>query len=95
MVILFDRGYLDHFAYVSKERYDSFLQSTKTDLDAVRDERYDMVVHMVTAANGAPSHYTLENNAARSEGIELAIELDNKIKGVWNGHPNHVYFHFM
>ena len=35
--------------------------------------RYDLVLHLVTAANGAEKYYTLENNAARSESVELAI----------------------
>ena len=30
--------------------------------------RYDCVLHMITAADGAEAHYTLENNATRTEG---------------------------
>lgn len=33
----------------------------------------------VTAANGAESYYTTANNAARTEGIEQARELDDKV----------------
>ena len=33
----------------------------------LRDYRYDLVLHLVTAANGAEKYYTLENNAARKE----------------------------
>ncbi len=32
----------------------------------LRDNRYDAVIHLVTAANGAENHYNL-NNAARYE----------------------------
>ncbi len=41
----------------------------------------------VTAALGAEQFYTLENNLARSEPIELARELDDKCSKAWIGHP--------
>lgn len=37
--------------------------------DAAVLARYDMVVHLVTAADGAQEYYTLANNAARTEDI--------------------------
>lgn len=48
----------------------------------LRDERYDQIVHMVTSAQGAESFYQLANNSARSEGLELARELDAKVAQV-------------
>lgn len=89
-VILFDRGYLDNFAYISREARDLVLADTGVDLETMRDSRYDMIVHLVTAANGAEDKYTTANNKARTEGIAQAIEVDNKIKGAWTGHPNHM-----
>jgi hypothetical protein len=47
---------------------------------------------MVTAADGAASHYTLENNAARSESAEQARELDKKTQKAWLGHAHHYVF---
>ena len=94
-VIVYDRGYLDDIAYMSKEAYEFFVKTTGVSVEEIRDTRYDMVVHMVTAANGAPDHYTLANNKARTEGIEEAIAIDNRIKEVWNGHPNHMYQKFI
>jgi len=44
----------------------------------LRDARYDQVIHMVTAANGAEPFYQLSNNPSRSEGLELARERDCK-----------------
>jgi hypothetical protein len=40
----------------------------------------------VTAANGAEKYYTTTNNAARTEGIEQAKELDEKVKHAWIAH---------
>lgn len=53
----------------------------------LRDNRYDQIIHLVTAANGAEQFYTLENNTARTESIELARELDEKCAKAWVGHP--------
>jgi hypothetical protein len=52
---------------------------------------YDIVIHMVTAAKGAEKYYTLANNAARKEDLEVAIELDRKLCSVWCNHPNFFY----
>jgi len=49
-----------------------------------------MVLHLVTAADGAEKFYTLENNQARSETPEVARIVDRKTQMVWNGHPYHV-----
>jgi Tfp pilus assembly protein PilE len=42
----------------------------------LRDKRYDVVLHLVTAADGAEKFYTLENNAARYEDVPTAIKVD-------------------
>jgi AAA domain len=90
-ILVYDRGYLDNMAYMTKEGKDLYVKITGVNLEEIRDSRYDMVIHMVTAANGAADAYTLSNNKARSEGIQQAIEIDNKIKDAWVGHQNHVY----
>ncbi|KAJ3038347.1 hypothetical protein HDV00_000768 [Rhizophlyctis rosea] len=54
----------------------------------IRDNRYDCVVHLVTAAKGAEPFYTLENNRVRSEGLELARERDDLCMSAWIGHPS-------
>ena len=38
-------------------------------LDKLRDKRYDLVIHMSTAADGAEKYYDLSSNKARSENI--------------------------
>lgn len=57
-------------------------------LVTLRDRRYDRVIFLSSAANGAEPFYTLENNAARHEGIELARNLDKKTLEAWTGHPH-------
>lgn len=43
---------------------------------SLRDSRYNQVVHMMSAARGAEKFYHLDNNPARSEGLDLAKKLD-------------------
>jgi hypothetical protein len=46
----------------------------------LRDYRYEAVVHMVTAADGAKDFYSDETNEARYESSEEAIAKDNKLR---------------
>jgi len=41
--------------------------------------RYDLVLHLVTAAHGAEKFYTRSNNATRKETPEQARALDDKM----------------
>lgn len=43
------------------------------------------MIHMVTAADGAESFYTLQNEA-RYESVEQAIEVDGKLRNAYIGH---------
>ena len=53
----------------------------------LRNERYDAVLHICTAAKGAEDFYTLYNNKCRSESVEVARDVDDRILAVWQGHP--------
>ena len=53
VVILIDRGLLDGSAYVSRMEWEAIMDDLKMSLVMLRDNRYDAVVHMVTAADGA------------------------------------------
>ena len=48
----------------------------------------DCVIHLVSAAKGAESFYSLDNNEARSEDLAHARELDEKVMNSWNGHAS-------
>ncbi|KAI8893182.1 AAA domain-containing protein [Globomyces pollinis-pini] len=87
-VIICDRGAMDPSAYMPREDWLRVLEDLKLDEVNLRDNRYDCVVHLVTAAKGAEAFYTLENNATRTEGIELAMSLDDSIMNAWVGHAS-------
>lgn len=87
VIIIYDRGLMDNSAYISDNEFNSLLDINHlTKLELM--DRYDMVIHLVTAADGAEEFYTLENNEARSEGIEEAKKLDRKTMTAWQGHQN-------
>lgn len=53
----------------------------------LRDNRYDCVIHMRSAAVGAESFYTTKGHSCRSEPVEVARELCNNVLTAWMGHP--------
>ncbi len=88
VLIIADRGTMDISAYMEPTLWQALLDELGLSEVKLRDARYDAVIHMVTAAIGAEEFYTTENNAARTETIEEARILDNKIMRAWTGHPN-------
>lgn len=86
-LIVYDRAECDVRAYIDDELWGAMLQEKGLSLNDVRDS-YDLVCHLVTAADGAPEHYTLANNAARSETPEQAITADRSTMRAWFGHPH-------
>lgn len=89
LVLLCDRGTKDFGAYVNREDYLKVLESLGLN-DQMLRERYRAVLHLVTAANGAEQFFTLANNEARTESLELARSLDERTLSAWHGHPHHI-----
>jgi len=88
-VIICDRGLMDGSAYVSREVFADILSYANLDIVQARDNRYDAVFHLVTAAIGAETFYSNETNSTRLETIEQAAALDVKLQAAWSGHPHH------
>lgn len=86
-LIVCDRGALDNKAYIDSEEFARILEELSlSEIDLL--SRYQAVLHLVTAANGAEEFYTLANNDARSESTEEARILDQKTMNCWIGHSN-------
>ena len=49
-----------HFLVISKEKWESMMLKNGLNYVDLRDNRYNQIVHMVSAANGAEEFYTLE-----------------------------------
>jgi hypothetical protein len=50
--------------------WQALLDETGWSTIQLRDRRYEAVIHLVTAADGAEEFYTSENNEARYESID-------------------------
>ena len=89
VVILHDRGVIDALAYTDVEDVVKIFRRNHTTLNALMN-RYDAVIHMITAADGAEEAYLANqaNNAARYEDLNAAREADKALQAVWTGHPH-------
>ena len=88
-MLVCDRGACDTFAYCSKEVKKEVLKKNSWSEQYLNHDRYDKIIHLVSAANGAEEFFTLENEA-RSEGLEEARNLDKNIQAVWFDNPRYV-----
>ena len=86
-IIVCDRGTMDISAYMKPEMWDEITAGVGTCSEKLR-ARYDAVLHLVSAADGAEQFYTTANNAERTEGLELAREVDKKVIQAWSEHPH-------
>lgn len=82
-LIVCDRGTMDISAYMTPEMWDDITARAGTDSASLRS-RYDAVLHLVSAADGAEQYYTTATNATRyeqmnEEGLRIARELDKKV----------------
>jgi CYTH domain-containing protein/predicted ATPase len=88
VVILCDRGTMDSRAYMAAHEFDRMLGTLGHTIVDACDKRYDAVVFMHSVAVDKPELFTLENNAARTEAVETAVELNRKTLDAWVGHPH-------
>ena len=87
ILVVCDRAALDNRAYMTEADFRYVLRQMNTNEVSLRDQ-YDAVFHLVTAAKGAERFYTTANNAARTETVEQAAALDDKLIAAWTGHPH-------
>jgi predicted ATPase len=85
-VIVLDRSLIDVAAYLQSRDWIRILKSNGWDERHFFD-RYDLVVHLVTAAEGAEEYYTSANNTARRESPVEARTLDQRIRQCYAHHP--------
>lgn len=91
-VIVCDRGTMDISAYMDAETWDIITSGVGTSTEELL-KRYDAVLHLVSAADGAEQFYTTANNAQRLEqadekGLQIARDLDKKVINAWSTHPH-------
>ena len=91
-IVVCDRGALDISAYMTADMWNDLTKAVGTTTAELR-QRYDAVLHLVSAADGAEQYYTTANNAQRyeamtEEGLNIARGLDKKVIQAWTGHPH-------
>lgn len=90
--IVCDRGTMDISAYIDHAMWEELCQKCGTSPNELR-QRYDAVLHLVSAADGAEQYYTTATNSTRyeqanEEGLRIARDLDKKVNKSWTGHPH-------
>jgi len=90
--VVCDRGTLDISAYIDRKMWDELCEKCGTSTNELR-KRYDAVLHLVSAADGAEQYYTTATNSTRyeqanEEGLRIARDLDKKVNRSWTGHPH-------
>ncbi|KAA0164325.1 hypothetical protein FNF27_07818 [Cafeteria roenbergensis] len=88
-LVILDRAMPDPGAYISPAQFDEILARIGYSRESIM-ARYDLVVHLVTAADGALPFYTTSNNAARTESAEEAVRLDRAVEQCYKAHPRQV-----
>jgi len=87
-LVIYDRGAMDPVAFLSEPEWDALkLKNQNWNEVDLRDNRYDQIIHLITAANGAEQFYSLHNNITRTESVAVACEIDMKLQKAWVGHP--------
>lgn len=86
-VIIYDRSTIDNKAYLNDISWLRLLKELNLDYQKLMN-RYDLVIHLVTVADGKEELYTKANNIARSEGVEEAKLKDVATLSAYLGHNN-------
>ena len=86
-IILFDRGVLDGAAFTDENVWQAILDETGWSTIQLRDRRYEAVIHLMTAAEGAEQFYQTENITNREQTLEEARQIDRRLINAWVGHP--------
>lgn len=87
-VLIGDRGTMDNQAYIGKEEFEAIARELGLTLAEIMNKRYDAVLHLVTAADGAEKFYDLKSNPNRYEKPDEARALDKRIQDAWTGHEH-------
>ena len=86
-IIIYDRGVIDNKSYLDEISWYRLLNELKLN-ELKLMNRYDQVIHLVTAADGKVEFYTTANNQARMEDASLARLRDTNTLNAYIGHHN-------
>ena len=81
---------MDTAAFLTEEMWNKLKIKTGWSNVQLRDCRYDAILHMITAADGAEEFYAYDN-PARFHPPEEAIKVDKALRAAYLGH-NQVFY---
>jgi predicted ATPase len=87
-VLVCDRGAMDGAAYLPAEAWKQLLDELRLEEAHLLEQRYDSIIHLVTAAIGAEDWYGAHTNSVRYESLQEARGVDERLRQAWRGHPN-------
>ena len=87
-VIVCERGAMDNKASTPPELWESVIASAGVKSEGeLREGRYDLVLHLVTAADGAEDFYVeTSSRGGAQESLDEARQLDRRVRECWIGH---------
>lgn len=87
-VLICDRGICDQKGYMTSAAFEALLRRRAMSLVDARDLRYDGIIFLRSAANGAEEFYGAASNVTRYESLEEARVLDERTLDAWVGTPH-------
>lgn len=87
VLVIYDRALMDDKAYITDEEFRQTIAKFDGRTEQSVLANYDAVIHLVSCAKGAEFAYNL-GNAARTETLEYAREMDDRTLRAWSAHPN-------
>ena len=75
VVVLIDRGLMDGSAFINDRQWANLMDEMNVTEKMLKEDRYDAVIHLATAADGARDFYvTQQEGESRYEDFEQAIQ---------------------
>lgn len=88
-IVLIERGIIDGKAFMDEDLWHIMLTELNLHEKDLYDSRYDMVIHMTTAADGAIKYFQYETNQPEGEQIKAAKAIDHKLQDAWKSHQGY------
>lgn len=88
-VVIYDGSPLDVLKFISKDKFNGIANKYNTSFDKIINN-YDKIIFLETIAKKYPQFYTLENNSARLDNLNMAVER-NDILANYYENVNYIY----
>ena len=82
---------MDGSAFIEPAQWQAVMDDLGLNTLMLKDNRYEGIIHLVTAADGAPEFYDLSSNEARYDTLESAIITDQKLRNAYYDHPKWMF----